>query len=211
MIPNEEILQKSEKLNNLILTKWLNQELFSFQWFLTVIIVLVCYVLFFYLVDKQRIIEILLFGSLVTVAFVVYDSIGIFFGYWTNLISVFPVYPNVLGSDFTIAPLISMLIYQYTSSWRRFSLWYIGFSVLFIFGYYYFLLENLKVFDYLKPFATLIDYASFLLIGIVARGIMVYLFRMEVRKGNMSAEHSLLNLIAQPNIKSITQRKKKRR
>jgi F0F1-type ATP synthase assembly protein I len=207
MVSNEEIRQKSEQLNNLILTKWLNQEFLSLPWFFIVFLVLACYVLFFYLVDKKRIIEILLFGSLVAVAFVVYDSIGIFFGYWKGLISVLPVYPNFFGSEFTIIPLISMLIYQYTSSWRKFLLLYIGFSVLFIFGYNS-VLQNLKIFVYLKPFAILIDFISFSLVGIVARGIMVCLFRIEVRKGNMSAEHALSNLIAQPNIKSTIQRKK---
>ncbi|GAA0597680.1 hypothetical protein GCM10009001_12320 [Virgibacillus siamensis] len=66
--------------------------------------------------------EILFFGSLVAVLFVVYDSFGNFFGYWTDLITIAPFTPNFFGDIFTVVPLISMLIYQYTSSWRSFIL-----------------------------------------------------------------------------------------
>lgn len=204
---NEDVLQKSKELNNLLLDKWLNQQLFSFQWFLIVFLVLVSYALFFYLSDKKRITELLLFGSLVAVAFTFYDTIGGFFGYWKNLINVAPIYPNFFGSNFTLVPLHSMLIYQYTSSWKSFFLWQIGYTALMIFGYFYLLLQHLQAFAYLKPFAVLIDFVLLSTVGIVARGIMVYLFRMQVRKGNMSSEHSLSKLIKEPNINSNAQRK----
>ncbi len=204
MVTNEEILQKSKELNNLDLNKWLNQELFSLQWFLIVILVLVCYVLFFYFVDKQRLIEILLFGSFVSVLFIVYHSIGDYFGYWASYITLSPVKPDFFGDVFTDVPLITMLIYQFSSSWKKFLLIYMGFSVLLIFGYYNYVLVNINAFAYLKPSATTLDFISMLLIGIVPRGIMVYLFKIEARNGNRNAEHSLSNLIAEP----ITNREK---
>lgn len=194
MVTNEEIIQKSDELNNLILTKWLNQELFSFEWFFILFLVLVCYFLFFYLVDKKRIVEILLYGSLVAVAFVVYDSIGIFFGFWANKISTSPVYPNILGSDLTIAPLIAMIIYQYKSPWDSFLRWSILFSGLYIIGYFSFILSNMEIFVYLKPYANIIDFCSFLSVLIVSRGIMVLLLKKEAQKGNISAESSLSKL-----------------
>ena len=194
MITTEEIMQKSDELNNLILTKWLKQEFFTFEWFFTLFVVLVCYFLFFYLVDKQRIVEILLYGSFVAVAFVVYDSIGIFFGFWAEKISISPVYPNFFGSSLTVAPLIAMILYQYKSPWSSFLRWSILFSGLFIIGYYGFLLSNMKIFVYLKPYANIIDLCCFLSVIIVPRGIMILLLKKEAQKGNISAEISFSKL-----------------
>ena len=192
---NEEIMQKSDALNNLILTKWLKQEFLTFEWFFTLFVVLVCYLLFFYLVDKKRIVEILLYGSLVAVAYVVYDSIGTFFGFWTVKIAISPVYPNFFGSSLTVAPLLAMILYQYKSPWNSFLRWSILFSGLFIFGYYGFLLSNMGIFVYLKPYAKIIDLCSFLSVIIVPRGIMILLLKKEAQKGNISAENSLSKLI----------------
>jgi hypothetical protein len=192
---NEEIMQKSDALNNLILTKWLKQEFLTFEWFFTLFVVLVCYLLFFYLVDKKRIVEILLYGSLVAVAYVVYDSFGMFFGFWSVKIAISPVYPNFFGSSLTVAPLLAMIVYQYKSPWNSFLRWSILFSGLFIFGYYGFLLSNMGIFVYLKPYAKIIDLCSFLAVIIVPRGIMILLLKKEAQKGNISAENSLSKLI----------------
>jgi hypothetical protein len=137
----------------------------------------------------------LLYGSLVAVTYVVYDSIGMFFGFWAVKIAISPVYPNFFGSSLTVAPLIAMILYQYKSPWNSFLRWSILFSGLFIFGYYGFLLSNMGIFVYLKPYAKIIDLCSFLSVIIVSRGIMILLLKKEAQKGNISAENSLSKLI----------------
>lgn len=201
MITNEQILKTSEYLSNLIVTQWVNQHFLSPTWFILVFIILFSYALFFYLVDKQRIMEILLFGSLVATAVVVYDAILLQFGYWTTLISVLPFYPNIFLGNVTLIPLYAMLVYQYTSSWRSFILWNAVWAVLFIFGYYNFVLQNLQVFTYLKPFAVYIDFFLLSIVGLISRGIMVTLFKIEAKNGNETSKHSISNLITQPAMK----------
>ncbi|WLR43401.1 hypothetical protein LC087_04270 [Bacillus carboniphilus] len=177
---NDELLQKMDQLNKEILSKWINQELFSWQWLLIIFLLVISYVVFFINVDKKRFIEIMLYGSFIAVSFVVYDSIGWFFGFWTTTISVLPFYPNFFGSDFTIGPLFAMLVYQHTSSWRSFIIEYVLFSVLFIFGYYSLLLVNIDAFSYLKPFARIIDFSCFLIIGIISRLVITLLLRVQM-------------------------------
>lgn len=75
MITNEQILKVKENLSVLIETQWINQFFLSPSWIFLLILILFSYGLFIYLVDKKRIIEILLCGSLVAVSFAVYDSI----------------------------------------------------------------------------------------------------------------------------------------
>lgn len=81
MVTTEQISQASEHLYDLILTQWVNQQFLTVTWFLLVAVLLFSYALFVYLVDRKRIIEILLFGSLVAVSFANYDAIGQQFGY----------------------------------------------------------------------------------------------------------------------------------
>lgn len=153
----------------------------------------------FYLLDKKRIVEILLYGSLVSVAFVVYDSIGLFFGFWADNMSLFPVYPNFFGSNLTVAPLIAMIIYQFKSPWDSYLRWSILFSGFFITGYYGIVLTSMEVFVYLKPFAKIIDLSAFLSVLIICRVIMVLILKKEAQKGNISAKHSLSILSAKQN------------
>ncbi|MDR7235891.1 hypothetical protein [Neobacillus drentensis] len=199
MVTNDEVQQNTDELNKQILNKWLNQELFTFEWFFILFIIVVCYFLFFYLLDKKRIVEILLYGSLVAVAFVVYDSIGLFFGLWADKISLYPVYPNFFGSNLTVAPLIAMIIYQFKSPWDNYLRWSILFSGFFIIGYYGIILTTMEVFVYLKPIAKIIDLSAFLFVLIICRVIMVLILKKEAQKGNISAKHSLSILSAKQN------------
>jgi hypothetical protein len=199
MVTYEEVQQKSGELNKQILNRWLNQELFTFEWFFMLFIVVGCYFLFFYLLDKKRIVEILLYGSLVSVTFVVYDSIGGFFGFWGEKISLSPIYPNYFGGNLTVAPLIAMIIYQFKSPWDSYLRWSILFSVIFILGYYGIILTTMEVFVYLKPYAKIIDFSAFLSVLIIPRVIMVLILKKEAQKGNISAKHSLSILSSENN------------
>jgi len=195
LIFNEQVIQESSELNEHIFNKWLHQEVFSYQWFMVVVMVLIAYVLFFTLSDKRRLSELLLFGSLLAVFIAVYDSIALFAGLWVYYISVFPIYSNLLMGDITILPLLAMLIYQGTHNWQRFLLWYIGFSVAAIFGGYYLLFSKLGIFAYVQPYSVFVDFGSFLIAGIVARVLVVAIKKKEAAKGNTEAQYTLSKLI----------------
>jgi hypothetical protein len=202
MVTDEQIMQVSEQLNNLIVTQWVNQYFLSPTWFFVVFLIFFSYALFIYLADKERIIEILLFGSLVAVTFSVYDSLGQQFGYWFTLKGVLPFNPNFFLGDLTLIPLYAMLVYQYTSSWRSFILWNTVWAGLFSYGFYNALLGYLKVFVYIKPFSVLLDFVLFMIVGLISRAIMVALFKLEANKGKMSSKLSLSMLIDQPSSRS---------
>ncbi|OPX86368.1 MAG: hypothetical protein A4E53_03279 [Pelotomaculum sp. PtaB.Bin104] len=201
MVTNNEIMQTSDYLKALVTTQWLNEQFLSPIWFGLVFLILFSYALVFFLMDKKRITEILLYGSLVAVALIVYDSIGSYFGLWVYLINILPIMPNYFASHLTLIPLYAMLVYQYTFSWKTYLLWITVWAVLFIFGFYNYALTNLGVFTYLTPWAKYVDFTLLLLEGIIARGILVTLLGMEAKRGNMASKASLSNLIAQPALK----------
>lgn len=194
LIFNEQIIAESSELNKHVFDKWLKVELFSYQWFVVVFMVLIAYVLFFTLSDKRRLSELLLFGSMFAVFVAVYDSAALFAGLWTYHVSVLPFYANLLMGDITILPLLAMLIYQGAHNWRRFLLWYIGYSVVAIFGGYFLLFSKLGIFAY-EHYMVFVDFTSFVICGIVARALMVAIKKKEAAKGNTEAQQVLSNLI----------------
>lgn len=149
------------------------------------VFILFTYGLVFYLIDKKRITEILLFGSLVAVIFAVYDSIGEQLNYWATLENVLPIKINFFLGDLTLIPLYAMLVYQYTSTWKSYLIWITIWGGVFAFVYYGFVLNFLHVFVYLKKYSVLMDFILFLFTGIVARWIVTSLLKLE-RKGKES-------------------------
>ncbi|MTV51063.1 hypothetical protein GJ688_19390 [Heliobacillus mobilis] len=198
MVTNAQVLEASKYLNNLIITQWVTEHFLSPLWLSGVLLILFSYVLFFYLVDKKRIIEILLFGSLVAVSFSVYNATGSQFDLWIQFKRVLPLNPNFFLGDLTLIPLYGMLVYQYTSSWKSFFLWNVIWAGAFAFGLYFLILVRLDAFRYFISFGPIIDFIFLTTDGIVARGILVSLLKLETRHGNLASKRSLSELIAQP-------------
>ena len=119
---NEQIKQAKIVLNKLVVEDWKN-ELFSPAWLGIIAVILLSYYICFRLLDKRRLTQLLLYGSLMTVSITIIDIFATQFGFWTFLIRVLPIVPSVLFFDYTIIPLYYMLVYQYSSTWRRFAAW----------------------------------------------------------------------------------------
>lgn len=123
VVSYEMIYQARTTLHNLILEKWVAEDVLSWRWWCMVALILFSYLLCFNLFDKRRLTELFLFGSLLTVGAVVYETIGVNFILWVCWTPVFPILPCLFVPYLTILPVYYMLIYQYTSTWRQFSLW----------------------------------------------------------------------------------------
>jgi hypothetical protein len=111
---------------------WISEEVFSFRWFVIVGVLAAVYAVWLKLLDKRRVKDILLFGSLLSIGYVLADVIlGSFVGFYAYRISIFPIKPSIFIVSITIAPIMFMLVLQYTSSWPSFMLWgTIGTAVL---------------------------------------------------------------------------------
>lgn len=201
MITNEHLMQTSEYLDKIVMDKWLSEQFLSPVWIGIFLFVVFTYILFFYLADKKRLVEILLFGSLVAVAFSVYDSIGELIGLWSTFFRMVPLQQNFFMSDLTIIPLYAMLVYQYANSWRTFFIGTVIWAGLIAFVFYYLVLNRLNVFIYLTPLGPYLDFVFLILIGLIARGILVFLINIAIQQGNLAPKASLDRLIAAPALK----------
>jgi hypothetical protein len=114
----------SRQLAYLGYQRWITMELFSTGWFIMVGVLVVIYTVWLKLVDKRRLRDLLLLGSLIAVGFTVADTFLI--GNWgvsSYNVSLFPGRPPLFVLSLTVGPIMFMLIQQYTTSWKEYLTW----------------------------------------------------------------------------------------
>lgn len=115
---------KARELADASYQKWISTELFSPGWFITLSVLLVIYIVWMILLDKRRIVQLLLIGSLSAVGFLIFDIILYgFYGFVEYPISLTPFKPSLFVVNVTIAPVVIMAVEQYVKSWKGFILW----------------------------------------------------------------------------------------
>lgn len=78
------------------------------------------YFLWWKLLDKTKLVELLLFGSLIAVVSAFIDLIAENLVLCQYTVKILPFSPAFFPFHLTIAPLVLMLVYQYSDSWNRF-------------------------------------------------------------------------------------------
>jgi hypothetical protein len=180
MDAQEKITQAKEVLINLIYNDWITNHLFSPTWLGTVIFILLSYALCFKLLDKHRLTQILLFGSLITVMITLFDIIGVEYTRWAHLTRILPIMPTLFLFDFTIMPLYYMLIYQYCSNWKSYTIWNAIAAGLISFVFFP-LLTALRMFELLN-WRYAYFFPCIFTFGLVSRAIVVGVVALENKR-----------------------------
>lgn len=115
-----ELLATNFTLWNQVYSRWLLEELFTFNWFIIVGSMVVIYVLLYLLIDRSRMREIFLYGSLLAVAFGYISGVGTDIDLWEYKTHLFPFLSSLFPFPYTFHPIIHMLAYQYASNWHSF-------------------------------------------------------------------------------------------
>lgn len=121
MITSDMIAQANATLHELMLAKWLAEEVFSIRWWGIAGFLIFSYVLCFTLMDKKRLSELILFGSLVSVFSVVIDVFLSSMNAYIYKAKLLPIIPTIFIYDITALPLYFMLIYQHSASWKEYA------------------------------------------------------------------------------------------
>ena len=116
----EELRQIEYRLNEMKHAYWLHHDLFTFQWWLLLIIFIVPWIIWWRYVDKQRLGEILLFGGLLMILVGLLDDIGVNARLWSYPYQLVQIIPRLLPIDYGILIVAHMTVYQYFSKWRSF-------------------------------------------------------------------------------------------
>ena len=112
---------------------WVHNNVFTFQWWLLGIFLIAPWFLWWKLVDKQRLAEILLYGLMVLISASYLDEIGSELTLWVYPYKFLPVFKQLTTANFTMLPIIYMLIYQYFERWKSFLTASILMAIAFLF------------------------------------------------------------------------------
>lgn len=116
----EEIKEVDRKLSEMRMRYYERHDLFSFQWWLLLLLLIVPWMIWWRIVDRTRVKEILLYGAVLSTLVVLLDDIGGELGLWSYPYQLIRLIPRLNAIDYAALPVCHMLVYQYFRSWRSF-------------------------------------------------------------------------------------------
>ena len=177
MTTADRIHQLRVELWNLSYNQWKTETLFSIKWWSLIALIVIFYAIWLVIVEKRRLSQILLFGSLIAVGRIVMDIIGTDVALWSYNIREIPFFPSPFLHDFTITPLSLMVVYQYCHSWKKFLIWTVVVTGIISFVFF----PILIMFSFLKFYHWNYFYSFALMIGIasIARWVVLKVIKIE--------------------------------
>lgn len=183
-------------------TNWKTEVLFSPRWWILVALIIAAYLIWWVLVEKRRLSQIILFGSFIAVGRIVMDLVGNNLVLWSYDIREVPFVPSPFLHDFTITPIVLMLVYQYNHSWKKFLIW----TAVAVGGITFVFFPALIAFGYLKYYHWNHVY-SFVLILFIAglsRAVLIGVLQLEQEQQRVySHDSSAATVVPQPAMKPL--------
>ncbi|QDR79197.1 hypothetical protein SPTER_04650 [Sporomusa termitida] len=155
-IPAEMRLQ--QLLTAVHLDKWLQEELFQFQWWFLLGLYILTVAAWWKMLNKQRLPEIILYAVLTTIITMGIDEYGIELTLWTYPVCILPIFPVITAINLIALPTCFSIAYQRFPAWKSFAC-----ASILIAGVLAFVLEPLLAWANLYQLITWQYYYSFLL------------------------------------------------
>ena len=118
----KEQIQTLVKLRDVNFRHWSENNLFSLVWWLMLILLISLWFIWWKRVDKTRLHEIVTYGLMVSLIAIIIDVIGTHFVLWGYPNMLEPLVSALTVSNFALLPVTYMLIYQYFSDWKSFTI-----------------------------------------------------------------------------------------
>lgn len=112
---------------------WISDIVFTWHWWLLAALFIVPWLVWWKVVDRKRIFEILTYGFMVMLAASLFDAIGVELDLWEYHYQFIPLLDVFIVYDVSVIPVIYMLIYQYFHTWKSFIISSIVVSAIFSF------------------------------------------------------------------------------
>jgi hypothetical protein len=122
-----------DKYVDLDIKGWLDNELFSWNWWILIFLLIVPWIVWIKVLERKRLIEILLFGTFVFIPTNLLDTIGDDLRFWIYPTELFPWDLRAFGFDASMVTITYMLIYQYFHSWKSYIIAQVSMAFLFAF------------------------------------------------------------------------------
>jgi hypothetical protein len=99
---------------------WLSSNVFTLPWWIMIFFLTVPWLVWWKLLDKRRIKEVSLYGTFIIFLSALYDSIGSKFNLWVYPYILTPLSEKFEPYDYSVLPVLYMIIYQKCKNWRSF-------------------------------------------------------------------------------------------
>ncbi len=116
----EQVLDAQNISIQLQLDHWLKFEVFSPQFWLLIGMLIIPWFIWFKLVERKRLLEIIIFGLIISIIVTTLDELGCQLNLWEYLYDIEPLFPRLIPMNFTLLPIGYMLVYQYFTKWKSF-------------------------------------------------------------------------------------------
>ncbi len=131
--PTQKVLKDQWELTNARITEWLQSELFSFKWWLLLVMFCITAIILWKKADKTRIAELSIYTAIAVIFIIVLDELGEELSLWFYAVDIIPLFPPITAVDITCMPLIYMVIYQRYGTWGKFLIATLIMSTVFCF------------------------------------------------------------------------------
>ncbi|WP_018249280.1 CBO0543 family protein [Orenia marismortui] len=117
----EEIIRLNKMIDNVAQEYWLKSVLYTPQWWLLIFMLLIPFFILWKLIDRNRLQEVLLYVSLMSLISIILDWIGLQMILWAYPYQLFPAtHPLLNPFNLSFLPITYALVYQYFYKWKQF-------------------------------------------------------------------------------------------
>lgn len=119
LMTHNEIVQLRKNLKAIEFEYWFENVFLQWEWWLLLFLVFLPWIIWWFVVDKKRIDEILFFGLVIIILATILDSIGSNLFWWSYPTELIQIIPPLVPVDLSVIPCLMMVVYQYFSTWKR--------------------------------------------------------------------------------------------
>ncbi|GMA63020.1 hypothetical protein NZD89_24665 [Alicyclobacillus fastidiosus] len=159
---------------------WVHHNLFSFGWWILVVACIITAGIWWKLVDKKRIFEVMGFGLIIAAIASLLDELGAQNMLWGYPNMILPLVPPLVSVNYFAFPTIYSLIYQYCPRWKTFVCAMVIMSAVFSFLTEP-LLIWLRLYE-LNNWKSIYSFPIYILIGICVKAIVDQLIQIRGAK-----------------------------
>lgn len=165
-----QIIELRRLKKDMELDHWLNDTLFTFNWWFLLLTTIGFIIIWLLLLDKKRALEIVTYGVMISSTGFFLDGIGVSLVLWEYPDKIIPVVPAIIEIHKIHLPIVYMIVYQYFSGWKSF---FIAMTIsAFIFSFFLeSLLSWLGIYE-VYQWKHIYSFPIYIFIGVVFKWIL---------------------------------------
>lgn len=117
---DEQIAYVLKHIGYARIDNWIDTDFNTVSWWFQIALVVISIAIYWGLVDKKRLLELIFYGFTAQTISIWLDEVGYELGLWYYPLDLLPVFPPSTAIDYILLPVIYALIYQYFRSWKTF-------------------------------------------------------------------------------------------